>query len=270
MAVGSIPFKANDQIKEFEDQLGVALFVRANRTLRLTPAGEILLDAAIDALTNLDRAATRARRTQTQRRVQLNVTAPTSIAAKWLVPRLDRFVRKEPYADVRINVSCEIQDFDRDDVDVAIRFGPGVYPGLRADRLFEHVIFPVCSPRLLQSEHPLVSPEDLLRHPLIHESWSGQGVTWPDWRMWMQAAGVQSFEPGPGLRYKDTHLAIQAAIEGHGIALGDDALVADDLAVGRLVRPFDRRSAELCVFCRFSDRNVGKSSGIKLQRLASL
>lgn len=232
------PAAVSHQIKEFETQLGVTLFVRKGRSLQLTPAGDILHEAAADAVAALRHAAARARRSQGQTTVRLNVNASTSIAAKWLVPRLDRFLKKEPHADVRLNVSCGMQDFDRNEIDVAIQFGPGLYPGLSAQRLFDHVIYPVCSPKLLQGERPLAAPEDLLRHTLIQQSWSGQGVVWPDWRMWMLAAGIDGFEPKPGLHYTDTHLAIQAAIDGQGVALGDEALVADDLAAGRLVRPF--------------------------------
>ena len=232
------PAAISHQIKEFETQLGVTLFVRKGRALHLTPGGDILHAAASDALAALRHAAARARRSQGQTKVRLNVNASTSIAAKWLVPRLDQFLKKEPHADVRLNVSCGIQDFDRNEIDVAIQFGPGTYPGLSTERLFNHVIYPVCSPRLLQGEHPLAAPEDLLRHTLIQQSWSGQGVVWPDWHMWMLAAGIDGFEPKSGLHYTDTHLAIQAAIDGHGIALGDEALVADDLEAGRLVRPF--------------------------------
>ena len=111
--------------------------------------------------------------------------------------------------------------------------------GTGGDRLFEHSIFPVCSPNLLRSASPLRSPADILNHALIHVTWSGQGVTWPDWTTWMQAAGVERFELKPGLHFEDSAFAIQAAIDGAGIALGDMSLVTDDLAAGRLVQPFD-------------------------------
>jgi LysR family glycine cleavage system transcriptional activator len=219
-----------------ESQLGVDMFVRANRSLRLTPAGKIFTETARDALATLESAAKRARQIQT--RAQLWISTSTSIAAKWLVPRLHQFAKLEPNADVRIDVTCAAPSLDRDDVDIAICYGYGSAAGLHADRLFDHVIFPVCSPALLQSKSPLRSPADLLRHTLIHVTWSGLGVTWPDWQMWMHAAGVERFERGPGLHFEDSAFAIQAAIRGDGIALGDISLVADDLAAGRLVQPF--------------------------------
>jgi LysR family glycine cleavage system transcriptional activator len=234
--LGLTPAAISHQIKELETQLGFEVFIRANRTLRLTAAGKIFSEAAGNALTSLAGAARRARKIQT--RAQLRISASTSIAAKWLTPRLHQFAKLEPEADVRIDVACEAPNLDRDDVDVAICFGHGAPAELRADRLFDHMIFPVCSPMLLQSEAPLKAPADLLRHPLIHVTWSGQGVTWPDWRTWMLAAGVTRFEAQAGLHFEDSSFAIQAAIKGHGVALGDIALVADDLAAGRLVRPF--------------------------------
>ena len=234
--LGLTPAAISHQIKELEIQLGVDVFIRANRSLRLTAAGKIFHEAASDALATLANAARRARKAQA--RAQLRISASTSIAAKWLTPRLHLFAKLEPKADVSIDVSCAAPSLDRDDVDIAICYGCAGAAGLHADRLFEHVIFPVCSPTLLQSKPPLRSPADLLQHTLIHLTWSGLSVTWPDWQTWMHAAGIEGFEPGPGLHFEDSSFAIQAAIKGHGIALGDASLVADDLAAGRLVQPF--------------------------------
>jgi LysR family glycine cleavage system transcriptional activator len=194
-------------------------------------------EALTGALGILADGASRARKTQGH--AQLRVTASSSIAAKWLIPRLDRFSKLEPNADVLVDISCQLRDLERDEVDVAIRFGRGDYPRVCSDRLFEHSIFPVCSPSLLRSAPPLRSPKDILNHTLIHEAWSGQGVTWPDWTTWLKAAGIDRFELRPGLHFDNSAFAIQAAIDGTGIALGDMSLVADDLAAGRLVRPFD-------------------------------
>jgi LysR family glycine cleavage system transcriptional activator len=230
------PAAVSHQIKEFETQLGIELFVRANRSLKLTAAGKIMHDAVAAALGTLADGASRARKTQAH--AQLRVTASSSIAAKWLIPRLDRFSKLEPTADVLVDISCQLRDLERDEVDVAIRFGRGDYPRVRSDRLFEHSIFPVCSPNLLHSVPPLRSPADVLNHTLIHEAWSGQGVTWPDWTTWLKAAGIDRFELRPGLHFDNSAFAIQAAIDGTGIALGDMSLVADDLAAGRLVQPF--------------------------------
>jgi LysR family transcriptional regulator, glycine cleavage system transcriptional activator len=230
------PAAVSHQIKEFETQMGMALFARANRALTLTTGGTIFYEATVEALAALANGVARAQRAVGRR--QLRITATSSIAAKWLIPRLHQFARLEPESDIRVEVSCEMRELETNDADVDIRFGNGLYPGVRVDRLFEHQIFPVCSPAFLRSNPELQSPSDLLRLPLIHQTWIGQGVTWPDWRTWMQAAGIDHFEAKPGLFFEATSYAIQAAIEGKGIALGDYSLVADDLTAGLLVQPF--------------------------------
>jgi LysR family glycine cleavage system transcriptional activator len=231
------PAAVSHQIKELEDAIGVTLFQRTSRHMQLTRQGQILRSAIADALDGITHALQRLR--QSENPTQVRVTASPSIAAKWLVPRLDRFLQTMPEADVRIDVSSLVLDFDRDDVDVAIRFGDGNYPGLAVDKLFHDVLFPVCSPALLRRRKPLREPRDLMQHTLIHLEYEAQGAVWPNWRMWMLAAGIKDFNDKRGLHFSQTSLAIQAAIDGHGIALGDSTLVGDDIAEGRLVKPFE-------------------------------
>jgi LysR family transcriptional regulator, glycine cleavage system transcriptional activator len=231
------PAAISHQIKEIEDVLGITLFIRNSRTMRLTREGEILATASGEALETLVRALQKVRRIDNKKQLKLSVSP--SLGAKWLVPRLDRFLNVVPGADVRLDVSHVPVDFEREDVDIAIRFGEGKYPGLRADLLFTDTLFPVCSPRLITTEKPLKTPRDLLRHPLIHLDWEAHGSPWPNWRMWMAAAGIREFDDRSGLHFGQTSLVIQAAIDGHGVALGDSNLVADDLAAGRLIKPFE-------------------------------
>ena len=235
--IGVTPAAISNQIKEIEEQLGFELFIRTSRSMRLTKEGEILRVAATESLETLAKALHRIKRLEN--RNQIRVSSTPSVAAKWLVPRLDGFLEAFPSADVRIDVSNTLVDFDRDDVDVAIRFGAGKYPGLRADLLFQDSLSPVCSPSLITKEKPLEVPRDLLRHTLIHLDWQASGSPWPNWRMWMQAAGIKEFDDKRGLHFGQTSLTIQAAIDGQGVALGDSNLVADDLAAGRLVKPFE-------------------------------
>ncbi len=230
------PAAVSHQIKEFEDQLGQRLFERTSRAMRLTPAGEILHEAVKEALEGLTRALARMQRARNANR--LKVSGSTSIAAKWLVPRLDDYMKIAPGTEVQLDVSDRVRDFVQDDIDLAIRFGNGHYPGSRSDRLFDNTIFPVCSPALVTSKNPLKHPRDLMQHRLIHVEWSGQGITWPNWRMWMLAAGVEDYNEAGGLYLDNSGLALQAAIDGQGVALGDSSLVSDDLAAGRLVQPF--------------------------------
>jgi LysR family glycine cleavage system transcriptional activator len=158
-----------------------------------------------------------------------------SFAAKFLVPRLGSFRRAHPDIDVRISANERLVDFAREDVDVAVRYGRGNWPGLRVDWLARENLFPVCSPKLLSGPIPLATPADLLQHTLMHDS------DWPDsmWPRWLSVAGVKADQRTPSLSFNYSNLMIQAAIDGLGVALAQEALVRDDLASGRLVKPFD-------------------------------
>ncbi len=138
------PAAVSHQIKELEDAVGASLFQRTSRHMQLTRQGQILRPAVADALDGLTRALQRIRQLESPK--QVRVTASPSIAAKWLVPRLDRFLESASGADVRVDVSSEPLDFERDDVDVAIRFGDGIYPGLQVEKLFHESVFPYAVP----------------------------------------------------------------------------------------------------------------------------
>ncbi|WP_269931943.1 transcriptional regulator GcvA [Aminobacter sp. HY435] len=236
--LGLTPAAVSHQIKEIEDQLGVVLFIRTSRSIRLTEAGAALCDASADAIDVLNRAVSKARKL-TRGTALLKVTLDAQFAAKWLMRRVDGFRKLHPDIELRFDISYDVRDFDLDDVDVGIRFGTGKYPGLHAERLFDNIIIPVCSPKLLQSGPPLNVPRDLFNHTLVHIEWSQQGVTWPNWRMWMAAAGVDDFDDSRSIVFSNSSDAVQAAIDGSVVALADFAMVANDLSEGRLVRPFD-------------------------------
>jgi len=236
--LGLTPAAVSHQIKEIEDQLGLMLFTRTSRTIRLTEAGTVLSDASADALDLLGRAVSRAQKTA-RGTALLKITLDAQFATKWLMRRVDDFRRQKPGIELRFDITYEVRDFERDDVDIGIRFGTGKYAGLRADRLFENVIIPVCSPALLRSGPPLKEPRDLFRHTLAHIEWSRQGVTWPNWRMWMAAAGVDDFDDSRTLVFGSSTDATQAALDGNAVALADFAMVANDLSEGRLIRPFE-------------------------------
>ncbi len=213
------PAAVSHAIRELELDLKVRLFERSSRVVRLTPAGETLSRAVAEGLGTIGRAVQRLR--AVDGRPKLMVTTSPSLAAKWLVPRLDGFLAQHPEVDVRIDVSQRLVDFAEDGVDIAIRFGTGDYPGLIVERLFEESVFPVCSPNLLKSKHPLKEPRDLKHHTLIHIEWDAQWATWPNWAMWLRAAGAPEVDATRGLHLSQTALALQAALDGHGVALGD-------------------------------------------------
>jgi LysR family glycine cleavage system transcriptional activator len=162
----------------------------------------------------------------------LNISTLDSFAAKWLIPRLFRFRQAHGDIDVRLATSEKLADFVNDGIDIAIRYGSGRYPGVKAELLMREDVFPVCSPLLLKGTHPIKSAADLKRHTLIHDDFN------IDWAMWLKSAGVDGIDPHRGPRFESSFHAVQAAIQGEGVVLGRSALVADDLQAGRLVKPF--------------------------------
>ena len=171
------------QIRRLEEELGIRLFVRQNRALALTPEARDYLPGVRAAFNDLRLATDRLLRKDDDH--VLTVSTLASLAAKWLLPRLSAFQEAHPGIDVRITTSTSLVDFQRDDVDAAIRYGRGHWPGLRADWLMADELFPVCSPALLTGDKPLRCPEDLADHTLLHTS-SGND---DDWRLWLTAAG---------------------------------------------------------------------------------
>lgn len=219
------------QIKSLESFLGVRLFHRQNRSLRLTDEGQEYLPSVHKAF-DLVAEATR-RLLARDARGTLTVSVLPSFAARWLVARLGRFHERWPEISLRIAPSAELVDFSRDDVDVGIRYGNGRYPGLFSCRVLTEDLFPVCSPRLLaEADPPLTEPRDLGRFTLLHDESFG------DWRTWLLASGVENVDPALGTIYHDSSMLLQAAVAGQGIAVARGVLAADYLAQGRLVKPF--------------------------------
>jgi LysR family glycine cleavage system transcriptional activator len=216
-------------VRHLEDHLGVQLMIRATRSVRLTPIGASFAAEIRNVLEHLA-AATVAATGKTSGIV--NVSTIDSFAARWLMPRLARFRRVHGDIDVRVAMSERLADFVSDGIDIAIRCGGGRYPGLAAELLMKEDHFPVCSPKLTKGRHRLRAPADLARHTLLHD------VFTVDWAMWLESAGIDHVDPHRGPTFLSSDHAIQAAVRGEGVVLGRSALIADELAAGRLVRPF--------------------------------
>ncbi len=219
------------QVKALEEELGLPLFQRLNRALMLTPAGQTLFPAITEALTLMSGAVARIKRQD--RTGELTVTTLDSFAAIWLVPRLRRFREAHADIDVRITTSDESIDFSRGDVDLAIRYGAGNWPGVEAERLMTEELFPVCAPSLLEKGPALEKPADLANHTLLHD----YGLV--TWRGWLMAIGEDGVDVERGSHYQHSNLVLQAAEQGDGVALARSVLAADALAAGRLVQPFN-------------------------------
>lgn len=218
-------------VRQLEDHLGLKLFVRRTRAIVLTPAGASYAAGVREALERLSAATLALARDEAKG--DLTVSTLDSFASKWLVPRLFRFRRAHPEIDVRLQTSEREANFETDGVDLGIRLGTGNYPGLATSLLMEEDIFPVCRPHFLEGPHPLRKPSDLRHHTLIHDDY------FISWAMWLNMAKVKDVDPDRGPMFISSDLAIQAAIQGDGVALARSALVEDDLLAGRLVKPFE-------------------------------
>ena len=229
------PAAISHQIKGLEDFLGVPLFNRAKRAIWLTEAGSAALPDLRSGFDYL--AAGVARIRDLESGGIITVSAAPSFAAKWLVPRIERFRQAYPDIDARIDASMELVDFDRDQVDIGIRYGRGQYQDLSVTPLLKEEMLLVCSPALLEGGPPLERPDDLRHYTLIHDDTPALEQPVPDWRMWLLAAGATEVDWTRGPRFSPTSMAIQAALDGQGVALVGRVLAEADLAAGRLVRP---------------------------------
>jgi LysR family transcriptional regulator, glycine cleavage system transcriptional activator len=222
------------QIRRLEEEVGIRLFVRQNRTLSLTSEAKEYLPGIRAAFNDLRLATDRLLRKDDDH--VLTVSTLASLGAKWLLPRISDFQEKHAGIDVRITTSTALVDFKSGDVDAAIRYGRGQWPGLRADWLMADKMFPVCSPELLKGKKPLKKPQDLADHVLLHSSAANDD----DWRLWLTAAGLPpDLSRQPGVTFDMLFMTIQAAIDGLGVAMGRTSYVQDDIAKGRLVVPFE-------------------------------
>ena len=231
------PAAVSHQVKILEEFVGTPLFHRLTRAIRLTEQGQAALPILSDGFNLLAEGAKELSGSRDQN--VLTVSATPSFAAQWLVPRLAEFQELNPEIKIRIDASAEIVNLRRDAVDVAIRWGSGDYPGHSSDRLFQDEVFPVCSPKLLTGPHPLKTPHDLVHHTLLHSGSVINNVSYAEWSMWLKLAGAEEVDWRKGPEFSVENMALQAAIEGHGVALINTSLVRDDLASGRLVQPFE-------------------------------
>jgi LysR family glycine cleavage system transcriptional activator len=224
------------QIKQLEEHLGTALFVRSNRGVRLTGAGETLLPVVGETFDRV--AATLDGLISPARGGALKLTTTPSFAAKWLVPRLSRWRALNGDIGIHLVPTLRMVEFAQADADIGIRCGIPPWPGLQTDFLLPVTMTPLMSPALVEAGAAFDRPRDVLNHGLIHADVAGH-VLGEEWRTWLLAAGVRDFGDLTGLSFHDPGLAMQAAIDGLGVAIGYLELAEADLAAGRLIRPFE-------------------------------
>jgi LysR family transcriptional regulator of beta-lactamase len=211
-----------------EERLGLSLFRRLPRRLLLTEEGQALQPELRDAFNRIAQAIERigAR----GEGGTLTVSSMTTIVMSWLLPRLPRFQAAHPEIEVRVMTSQRLVDFAREDIDVAIRFGEGKWPGLKAERMFGEVLTPLHGKHLVGK---IATPEDLRSVPLIRTTEE------EEWPTWFAAAGMSDVDVIRGPVFDSTRIAAQAAIDGPGVVMAPPALFQDDLAQGRLFQPFE-------------------------------
>ena len=234
------PGAVSQQIQNLEDYVGAALFKRTPKGLLLTDAAQTALPALREAFDRLAEAASLLTAAVDGRR--LTLTAPPSFAAKWLVPRLGAFEQAHPLVDVWLSAAIELVDLAAGEVDVAIRYGAGRYPGLEVRRLFSEAVIPVVSPEHLAAQ-PLTKPADLANHILLHDGSPDFDDSCPDWSMWLAARGLKNIDGMRGPRFNQSSLVIEAAVNGRGVALAKRTLAQADLEAGRLVAPLQIATA---------------------------
>ncbi|HSW83126.1 MAG TPA: transcriptional regulator GcvA [Usitatibacter sp.] len=247
------PGAVSHQVKLLEEHLGVQLFRRLTRALELTTEAHAMLPKVREGLDALQAAVERVRRRVEM--ASLTVVTPPNFAARWLMPRLSGFTRAHPkielhlaarqsMVDVHENGSFVIPEADAraDSPAVMVRFGGGHYPGSHVDEVFSAVYVPVCSPRLLEGEHPLRKPDDLRYHTLLHDDTVIEEGARPSWNDWLQSVGVTDIDATRGPHFSNAALAMDAAIEGMGVTLAIKSLVTSEIETHRLAVPFDIRA----------------------------
>jgi LysR family glycine cleavage system transcriptional activator len=230
------PAAVSQQIKKLEEWCGVPLFHRVGRSIELTQSGYRLLSGVTEGLAKLDDAVGQIVSHPGEDRISISTVG--SFAARWLVPRLDRWRTENPGIDVLVSTGGQLVDFNRQDIDLAIRFGDGQYSSLQSEQLMHEALVPLCHPKLLETDLSLSDPRDLNSHTLIHFTPAVSEIDL-SWRTWLEAMGVDGVDSARGLFFNDFVVALNAAIAGQGVLLALYTLVADDLNAGGLVAPFN-------------------------------
>ncbi len=224
------PSAVSRHIAILEEALGVVLFKRDNRQIRLTRLGAAYFRAISSAFRDMETASQEI--TSRAKNDPLRIWCPMTFGMRWLVPRLPKFRQLHPDREVVFSTSLGNDGVDVEATDVAIRIGKGSWPGATAHRLVGIEVVPVCSPDYA-AKHHLQKPQDLVRAALLQSS-TRSGY----WRAWLATAGVSRIDPDKAMTFESVSLAYQLAIDGAGVALGQHALVASDLASGKLITPF--------------------------------
>ncbi|MCM2679100.1 transcriptional regulator GcvA [Echinimonas agarilytica] len=251
------------QIKSLEEFLGLKLFRRKNRSLLLTEQGQSYFQDIKEVFTQLHEATDRV--LASTAKGALTVSVQPTFAIQWLVPRLSEFNVLHPDIDVRIKAVDQDEGSMTDDVDIAIYFGKGKWPGLVADKLHEELLVVVCAPQLLEGDIPLNTVDDLNRHILLHD------IDRKDWKAWLKMMSVDTSKASYGPIFSHTALVIQAAVHSQGVGLVNSVLAQPELLSGRLVCPLSEALTSEdshYLVCEESQADLGKIKAFREWMLA--
>jgi LysR family transcriptional regulator, glycine cleavage system transcriptional activator len=222
------------QVKLLEDRMGLTLFRRDARRAELTTVGQSYYPTIKEAFDQIE-AHTKAVRPSAVDN-ELTIQVYVTVALKWLIPRLHDFERRFPDTKVRLSTSYVDWDFDERNVDVGLVLARNKQPDHYYAPLFQSMLVPVCSPKLIQGDHALKTPDDLKTHKLIDVYTAEE-----DWQIWLEGAGVKNIKPQNRLSVDSYILAQEAAIEGRGVAMTIGPFAMEEIKLGRLVQPFPLR-----------------------------
>lgn len=232
------PAAVGQLVRTLEDWLGSPLFVRSTSGRARLVTTEVAEQALPDIRAGLERLAVGLERLRSgSAGGVLTVAVSPAFAAKWLLPRIERFQAAWPETDLRLDTSLKPVDFVAQRIDVGVRYGRGQWPGLAAEKLMDEEVYPVCAPALLATA-TLQAPDDLRGQVLIHDQSVDTSTGFASWQAWLRHAGVQGMPTDRGLRINNSAAVLQAAVDGQGVALARSVMAHDDLAAGRLVRLF--------------------------------
>ena len=219
------------QVKQLEQRLGVQLFERLPRGLKLTVHGALLAEGTREAFDRLATAIEDVSAPAVRRK--LTISTFSSLATRWLMPRVQSFATLFPETDLQVSTTARLVDFSREDVDVAVRFGGGEYPGMHVRPMFKPKEIVVAAPSLLKRGPPIKTNADLKGHTLLHDD------AYRTWTHWLDAVGAKGVNPRRGIICGDRNSMLAAALEGQGVGITSDLFAANDLKSGRLVKVFD-------------------------------
>lgn len=233
------PAAVGQLVRTLEEWLGTPLFHRGSSGRSRLVATEAAERALPDIRAGFDRLTLGLERLKEGAgNGALTVAVSPAFAAKWLLPRIDRFQSAWPDLDVRLDTNLKPVDFAAQRIDVGVRYGLGNWQGLVAEKLMEEEVYPVCSPSLLRERGRLKKPGDLARETLIHDLSMDSHTSFPSWAAWLKLAGVVDRPTRRGMQINNSAAVLQAAIDGRGVALARSVMAHDDMVAGRLVRLF--------------------------------